>query len=142
MLIYGFPSTGKSWLATRFNLFDTDTLLGVLDSSSDRALKAKVSEAAHLLRNNGFSGVTNLLDLKPDYVFYRTNANRVREIMIERGDDEELVNSLNIEGWIQGLERRLESDWKGCHVIRLNDDEYIGDFSYTLDLVELSELGV
>lgn len=116
MLIYGFPSTGKTTFARANNWFDTDYLLGKLRSTSTREEKARVAGAARLLLNNGYSGVTNLHDIVPSRVFYRSEASVVRNLMIARGDDPKHVESLDVEAWIENLRQLLRAEIGRAHV--------------------------
>lgn len=127
-LVYGFPTIGKTTVANSLGLFDTDYLLGKLDSKSRDEKKEQVAAAATILRDNGFGGVTNLLNVKPDIGFVRTDPALVRELMIKRGDDRSLVAALNIESWIESVLTKFDNEWYDVPLINLGRDRYLSDF--------------
>lgn len=122
-LIYGLPTTGKSFLAKAKGFADTDTILGYkLKSTSTSAEKENASRAADTLVNQGQNVVTNLLDIKPSVGFVRKDASSIRRLMKARGDDASRVDALPIEDWLENTLVKFNTVWKDVPLIVLEDD--------------------
>jgi hypothetical protein len=132
VIIYAFPTCGKSELAMRllsrgYTVVDTDHCPTSLKFDATRAQKRSALINAIMLKPDFI--VTNLIDeliyfgIEPHMAFSRCDAQQAHDLMKQRGGMTIEVETLS--SWIDGIGEKLET--VNSAPVVLQNDEYLSD---------------